>query len=64
LVLRKESGAAWVVVNKDLSAAQDADLPADARGRRVLRPCVDVAAPGELAGSRLALAPAEVAFIV
>jgi starch synthase (maltosyl-transferring) len=61
---RAEDSDAFLVVNKDWHADQVATLPEAARGRRVLRVCRDDAPADEAAGTSLALAPAEVVYLV
>ncbi len=71
---RGAEGVAWVAINKDLTAAQNVDLPAESHGRQVLRPCRDTAAHSSLdrevdtddagAPARLRLGPGEVAYVV
>jgi starch synthase (maltosyl-transferring) len=64
LAKQGEAGLAHVAINKDWHASQRLELPAGARGQRVLRVCRDAPAADETAGHVLDLAPAEVAYLV
>jgi starch synthase (maltosyl-transferring) len=66
LLLEKRAGpaVAHVAINKDWDHRQTVELPAAARGKRVLRVCQDGVANDESAGAQLALEPAEVVYLV
>jgi len=61
---RQDPFLAWVAINKDRESPQSIDVPAEARGHRVLRVCTDGAPTDEMAGAVLELDPAEVVYIV
>ncbi|MBK8338119.1 MAG: alpha-amylase [Sterolibacteriaceae bacterium] len=66
LLLEKRAGdtTGFVAINKDWDGGQVIELPEPARGRRVIRVCHDNAPEHETSGQHLALAPAEVAYLV
>ncbi|HZM15160.1 MAG TPA: hypothetical protein VFE28_04085 [Candidatus Krumholzibacteria bacterium] len=73
---RRAAPNAFIALNKDWRSPQTLALPQAARGRRVLRVCRDeagqsveaskaaMAAGDETAGAVLALAPAEIVYLV